>query len=195
MFIELTDHLRCPADHEEQFLVLVPDEVRGRDVWTGSLGCPVCRRSYPVRAGVATFGAAPPMASAATPLDGEAQAALAGLGSPGGYVVLVGGAAARATDLAAALPGVALVLVNPAAGVELPPLASCLVAPRLPLKQNSMRAAILGSGYGEDRAWITDAARVVLPGNRVVGEGSGNDLPGLALAATAGQCWVATRER
>ena len=195
MFIELTDHLRCPAEHEEQFLVLVPAELRGRDVWAGSLGCPVCQRNYPVRAGVAIFGTQPGIASAPTPLDGEAQAALAGLGSPGGYVVLVGGAAARAPDLAAALPGVALVLVNPPDNLALPPLASCLVAPRLPLKQRSMRAVILGSGYGDDRAWITDAARVVLPGNRGVGEGSVGDLPGLALAATAGQCWVATKER
>ena len=26
MFIELTDHLRCPEDHEESFLVLLPDQ-------------------------------------------------------------------------------------------------------------------------------------------------------------------------
>jgi hypothetical protein len=26
MFIELTDHFRCPADHDESFLVLLPIE-------------------------------------------------------------------------------------------------------------------------------------------------------------------------
>jgi hypothetical protein len=25
LFIELTDHLRCPNDHDESFLVLLPD--------------------------------------------------------------------------------------------------------------------------------------------------------------------------
>ena len=29
MFIELTDHLRCPADHEESYLVLLPDRDAG----------------------------------------------------------------------------------------------------------------------------------------------------------------------
>ena len=42
MFIELTDHLRCPADHEEAFLVLLPDQMDGRAVRGGALGCPVC---------------------------------------------------------------------------------------------------------------------------------------------------------
>ena len=41
MFIELTDHLRCPADHEESYLVLLPDEIRERSVRAGRLGCPV----------------------------------------------------------------------------------------------------------------------------------------------------------
>jgi hypothetical protein len=41
MFIELTDHLRCPADHAESYLVLLPEEMRERSVRTGRLGCPV----------------------------------------------------------------------------------------------------------------------------------------------------------
>ena len=46
MFIELTDHLRCPADHTESYLVLLPDEMQDRSVRTGRLGCPVCGRTY-----------------------------------------------------------------------------------------------------------------------------------------------------
>src|SRR2546421_743598 len=57
MFIELTDHLRCPADHEEQFLVLLPDRMEGRSVLSGELGCPVCGRVVRVEEGVADFGA------------------------------------------------------------------------------------------------------------------------------------------
>ena len=48
MFIELTDHLRCPADHDESFLVLLPLDLAGRDVVQGTLGCPVCQREYAI---------------------------------------------------------------------------------------------------------------------------------------------------
>ncbi len=182
MFIELTDHLRCPASHEEQYLVLMPDEMEGRSVRRGSLGCPVCHRSFPIEEGIATFGRAPGIAPTPTRLDPDAQAALAGLGGPGGYLVLVGGAARHADQIAGHLPGIALV-------------GSLLVAPSLPLKTSSMRAAILGPGFGSDPAWVEEAARVVLPGNRVVGEGEAPDHADLELAASADGCWVATRVR
>ena len=81
MFIELTDHLRCPADHDEQFLVLIPELMDGRDVRQGSLGCPVCHRSFPIRDGVATFGRSPATDILSTRLTADAQAALAGLGA------------------------------------------------------------------------------------------------------------------
>jgi uncharacterized protein YbaR (Trm112 family) len=195
VFIELTDHLRCPADHDEQFLVLVPEVMDGRDVRQGSLGCPVCHRSYPIRDGIATFGHAPGEVAAPTRLSPDAQAALAGLGGPGGYAVLVGGAAARADLLAQALPGIGLVLVNPPGNGPDPAFASRLIAPSLPLKTGSMRTAILGPGYGSDPAWVHEAARVVLVGNRVVGEGEAPSVGELELAADAEGCWVAVRGR
>ena len=37
MFIELTDHLRCPGDHDEAYLVLLPDSVVQRSVQSGEL--------------------------------------------------------------------------------------------------------------------------------------------------------------
>ncbi len=192
MFIELTDHLRCPADHDEHFLVLIPDAMNGRDVVRGSLGCPVCQRTYPIDQGVASFGSAGPE-TAPTQLDPDAQAALAGLGGPGGYVVLLGGAAQHADQFAEHLPNVALVLMNAPAASPAVTLGSRLVGPRLPLKSGSMRAALLGPDYGDDPAWVAEAARVVLPGNRVVGEGSPPSLPALELAASAAGCWVATK--
>ena len=42
MHIELTDHLRCPREHAEAFLVLLPDRMDQRRVVAGHLGCPVC---------------------------------------------------------------------------------------------------------------------------------------------------------
>jgi len=56
MFIELTDHLRCPADHDEAFLVLLPDRVEGRSVRTGTLGCPICDRRFALQDGVLDTG-------------------------------------------------------------------------------------------------------------------------------------------
>ena len=97
VFIELTDHLRCPADHEESYLVLLPDRIEDRSVRDGRLGCPVCGRTFVLADGVLDLvDAAPPTpaptrhVSPPTPL-----AALAGLGGPGGYLVLVGAPARR----------------------------------------------------------------------------------------------------
>ena len=57
MFIELTDHLRCPRDHPEAYLVLLPDEVSGRGVRSGQLGCPICGATFRVAEGVAELDA------------------------------------------------------------------------------------------------------------------------------------------
>jgi uncharacterized protein YbaR (Trm112 family) len=195
VFIELTDHLRCPADHEEQYLILVPEEMDGRDVRRGSLNCPVCHRQFPIEDGVARFGRAPGLSGGASHLDAEAIAALAGLGGPGGYLVMVGGVAREAARLADAIPGVAPVLVNPPEEAVEVPFGSRIIAPRIPLKSGSMRAVVLGPGAGSDNAWIAEAARVTLVGNRVVGEGAPPAVDGLELSATADGVWVAVRKR
>ena len=83
MFIELTDHLRCPAEHDEAYLVLLPEQMDGRLVREGSLGCPVCGAVVRVAEGVATFDATLP-STGDTTLTAEAIAALLGLGGPRG---------------------------------------------------------------------------------------------------------------
>jgi uncharacterized protein YbaR (Trm112 family) len=60
MFIELTDHLRCPAEHEESYLVLLPDRMEARSVRSGRLGCPACGRTYAVEEGVLDLGGTSP---------------------------------------------------------------------------------------------------------------------------------------
>lgn len=204
MFIELTDHLRCPADHPEQFLVLMPAQMDGRQVAEGVLGCPVCNRSFPIEKGVARFGASglPRMGERATSgdlsapsLDAAALTALLGLGSPGGYVVLVGSFGQLARELVEVLTGVALVLVNSDAEPGALPFVSSLRAPTLPLKTASMRGVALGSGFAGDPSWVAAAARVVLPGNRVVGQGPEPEETQLEIAASAGGCWVGVRAR
>jgi len=47
--------LRCPARHEEGFLVLSTGEMLGRMVRSGMLGCPVCGKEYPIVKGIVHF--------------------------------------------------------------------------------------------------------------------------------------------
>lgn len=196
MFIELTDHLRCPADHDESFLVLLPDRVEGRSVIEGQLGCPVCGRTFVLSDGVLDTGdMAEPRAFTPSALDAEALTALVGLSGPGGYLTLVGSVADIWKDIAALNPGVALVAVNPGPEVADAPGISVLHSGRIPLKSRSMRGVVLGRPYGDDLHWVGEGARVVLPGLRIVGEGA--DPPGdmIDLMASTGGVWVGTRKR
>ena len=195
MFIELTDHLRCPENHDEAFLVLLPDQVEGRSVRTGTLGCPVCDRRFELRDGVLDTGSAPVAREDGEPtaLTADSLSALVGLGGPGGYLVLVGRPAAAWREVAALTPGVGLVAVNPPSSVQDESGISVIRSARLPLKSNSMRGVVLGPPYGGADDWVQEAARVVLPGLRVVGEGR-NPAPELIdLMASAGGVWVGTR--
>jgi len=195
MFIELTDHLRCVADHEESFVVLLPDEVVDRSVRRGTLGCPMCGAVYRIRDGVLEAGEVPAPSGGEDVPAGDALAALAGLGGPGGYMVLAGAAGGRWSEVSAALPGVHLVLVNPPEGMEEERGMSVLRSRRLPLQSRSMRAVVLGAPFGSEEAWVEDAARVVLPGLRVVGHGEAPATAALDLLAEAEGWWVAQRAR
>ena len=195
MFIELTDHLRCPSNHDEQYLVLLPDRVEGRSVRSGQLGCPVCGRVFRLDDGVFDAGGAPSLTGEPSALTVEALATLAGLHGPGGYLVMVGEPATLAREFADQVPGVALVAVNPPDGVADGDLVSVLRGDLIPLKTRSMRGAILGSSFGGDPYWVREAARVVLPGLRVVGEGPDPAIDQVELMASADGVWVATPRR
>jgi uncharacterized protein YbaR (Trm112 family) len=196
VFIELTDHLRCPSDHDESFLVLLPDRVEGRSVIEGQLGCPVCGRTFQLVNGVLDTGDSPHFSELpASELDAEAVTALAGLSGPGGYLTLVGPVADSWKDVAALNPGVALVVVNPGHEVADAPGISVLHSGRIPLKSRSMRGVVLGRPYGDDLHWVGEGARVVLPGLRIVGEGADPPTDLIDLMASTGGVWVGTRRR
>lgn len=195
MFIELTDHLRCPSDHEEQFLVLLPDTAEARSIRSGQLGCPVCGRIFHLVDGVFDTGDAPPPPTDSGALSADAIGALAGLHGPGGYLVLVGAPGNQSEEISALFPGVALVAVNPPAGVSDANLLSVVRSGALPLKSRSMRGVVLGAPFGADARWVREAARVVLPGLRVVGEGADPSGDTVELLASAGGVWVGTPRR
>jgi uncharacterized protein YbaR (Trm112 family) len=195
MFIELTDHLRCPADHEESYLVLLPGEMRERSVRAGDLGCPVCGRTYSLTEGVLDLGGGQTPLPVGSLLTAEALTALVGLSGPGGYLVLVGNPAGEWREVAQRNRGVGLVAVNPPPDVVDEPGVSVIRASTLPLRSRSMRGVVLGGPFGGDPKWVAEAARVVLPGLRVAGEGP---VPGgsvLELMAAAGGAWVGTPQR
>jgi uncharacterized protein YbaR (Trm112 family) len=196
LFIELTDHLRCPNDHEESYLVLLPDRMEGRAVLTGQLGCPVCGRTFELQNGVLDLGDAPDWSeNNDSILDAAAITALTGLHGPGGYLTLVGNVASIWREIAELNPGVALVVVNPPPGVADAPGISVLRAGRIPLKSGSMRGVVLGKTFGGTEDWISEAARVVLPGLRVVGEGADPSPTVIDLMASADGVWVGTKHR
>ena len=196
MFIELTDHLRCPAAHDESFLVLLPDAVENRQVRSGTLGCPVCNATYPIVEGVARFGVPSVRASVrpSAPPPVAGLAAFLGLSGPGGYVALVGDVAALARELAAAVPGVHFAAIDPPAGTLGSDRVSVLEAPSLPVKARQLRGVILGSGFGDDAAWVGEGVRAVLPGLRVVGAGAAPARDDLQILAAADGWWVGVRK-
>jgi len=195
MFIELTDHLRCPEDHEESFLVLLPDQMEGRSVRSGQLGCPVCGRTFALKDGILDLGDAPEPAAADTKLDADGLTALAGLHGPGGYFTLVGALGSLWKQFQEANPGVALVAVNPPDAVVDAPGISVLRSGRIPLKSRSMRGVALGRPYADDAYWVNEAARVVLPGLRIVGEGADPPADVVELMASADGVWVGSGKR
>jgi len=196
MFIELTDHLRCPHQHDESFLVLLPDSMEGRSVRTGTLGCPGCGRTFQLKDGVLDTGDAPvPESASGSALDADGLTALVGLSGPGGYMTLVGAAGALWSGVAELNPGVALVAVNPPASVADGDGVSVIRSGRLPLKTGSMRGVVLSRPFADDAQWVREAVRVTLPGLRVVGEGKDPPTDIIELLASAEGIWVGTRVR
>jgi hypothetical protein len=120
---------------------------------------------------------------------------LVGLHGRGGYLTLVGAVAALWSELAERNPGVALVAVNPPAEVEDGAELSVLRSGGPPLKTGSMRGVVLSQPFADDPHWVREAARVVLPGLRVVGEGKDPATDIIELLASAEGVWVGTAKR
>lgn len=142
----------CPACRPGQGLVARVDQLEGRRVVEGFLGCPNCEARYPIREGVVRFedeGASP---GAGEPPGDPSEtatvvAALMGLEKNGSGYVLLGHGLARVAGLVASL----------AEGVEVVALARAGEAPG--------RARAPGPG-------------VDVPGSGADAKGPGADAPG-----------------
>lgn len=201
MFIELIDALRCIRPHEDSWLVGAFDEMQGRNIVAGTLGCPVCEASYPIVDGVARFGAPPAGGSFAlevrhTPEEAMRLAAMLDLVTGRGLVVLVGewGVAARA--LSALAEDVQLLLANAppdAVRAGLDAGASALIAPDiLPVAAASCRGVALG-GAAASAAMLASATRALAAGGRLVAPAAAPIPEGMAELARDEQLWVAER--
>ncbi|HKI95946.1 MAG TPA: hypothetical protein VJ992_11720 [Gemmatimonadales bacterium] len=197
MFIELSEYLRCLNAHEDSYLVLATATLRGRDVLAGVLGCPVCRREYQIVLGDAVMG--DPPAAPAPPDDpgvpaGDALQAMLDLASPGGYVMLVGSAASYVKPLGRVLQGVQFIAVNPPSGMRSSATVSVIRSPEIPLKDAMVRGVLVGRECGAP--WLAEAARVVLPGRRVVALREDVDPPAGVTELVRGMgAWVGERGR
>ena len=196
MFIELAEFLRCPADHPETHCVLAPLAIAGRDVVSGIVGCPACRSEYRIEHGVAQFGEPPGRHPAPGPLpQPEVVQALLGIATPGGYVVLIGSAAALASDLARLMSGVHLVAVNAPVSLERGPAVSLLTGhAAVPLRKAMARGVVLGKEFATS-PWTEEAARVLLPGLQLVVLSDRVAIDGTETLATENGMWVGRKAR
>ena len=198
MHIELTEMLRCPEQHREEYLVLSTGEVRHRMVRSGMLGCPVCHREYPILKGIVDFtesgleSNAPPAPGSRLPAP--AVQALLELSGPGGYVVLAGSAARHAGALGDLMAGIHFVGVNAPADLQEQPALSLLIADdKIPLRSNVARGVVIGADLATS-PWLVEAHRVLLRGRRFVVENEEPDLPiGLTKLAAENGVWVGAK--
>jgi len=197
--------LRCPETHEEAFLVMSTGEMVGRMVRSGILGCPVCRREFPIMKGVVQFSAgegAPlrdkntqSLRGAPSPADAQTLQALLDLSGPGGYVVLVGSAARHAVGLAGLMGGIHFVGINapPEVG-ELPVLSLLACETMIPLRGAVARGVVVGPER-TSTAWLGEALRVLLRGRRLVIEDERVTAPaGLKQLAMGEGMWVGEKQ-
>ena len=194
MFIELAEYLRCPRDPGESYCVVLPEEMVGRSVIRGVVGCPATKLEYGIENRVANFipANAPPLPehSDQAPVDAQAVHALLGVTTPGGYIVLLGSAARLGVELSELVGGVHFVGLNVPDGVEPSVAMSVLRGPSpLPLRSSMARGVVIGAEYAVG-SWLAEGSRVLLSGLRVVVFREGGVVPGTRALASGHGLWV-----
>lgn len=191
MFIEMIDVLRCPAPHEDIWLVAAISERADRVVVGGMLGCPICGREYPIVRGVAEFGAgaAPRAAVPAVELADGAMRIGALLAPAEGDTLVLAGEWTRHAEALAALVTIRIYAVNPVAGVgESERVALLTTDGGLPFAPRSLRGVALPSVARERD--VADAVRVLADGGRLVAPVSVAVPPEMEELARDAELWV-----
>ena len=194
VLIELAEYLRCPLDSDESYCVLAAEEVVGRSVVRGTIGCPATRLEYRIEHGIPDFirdeGVPRPTTTDTHRGDAHTVHALLGLTTPGGYVVLLGSAALMAPDLGELIGGVHFVGLNVPKGVDPSPILSVLRGPYpLPLRSSMARGVVVGSEYSVE-PWLSEGGRLLLKGLRIVVLKQGASVSQTDRLASGDGLWV-----
>lgn len=202
MFIELVDALRCPAPHEESWLVASADRMEARHIVTGTLGCPVCHAQYPIANGVVDMRRDRAPAERvprethvqASPPDDEHVLRLAAfleLTDASGFALLLGPWAGYAPALRAQVE-TPLVAIDPDPAISGEPgISVVLTDGEIPVASGSARAVAIDAGSVKRAAAAASVARA-----------KGRIVAPLAVAVPAGvrelardeTLWVGERE-
>jgi uncharacterized protein YbaR (Trm112 family) len=174
MHIEFVDMLRCPRPHEETWLVAAINEMRGRLIVEGKLGCPVCSAEFPIHDGVAIFGERFQPPNASTPvtnvsnLDEAATriAAFLDLSRPG-VSVLLAGDAARAAAAVASLTGARVIALNSPTHASDENVAELEAGMPIPLASSSLDGIALDAAHSV-APMLKEAARLLRPRGRLL---------------------------
>lgn len=198
MFIELVGSLRCVRPHAPEWLVASAERMEARDIVQGVLGCPACGARYPIERGIADFrdagaspGAAPPSSDPELALR---AAALLGLETPGGFVVLAGtwGAAAPAlVDMVERLHVLAIdapETIESGGGVSL-----ALAAGEIPVRAGEARGIVLDAAHAGE-TWLASAVAALRPGLRLVAPATAPVPDGMEELARDDRLWVARKD-
>lgn len=170
---DLLDALRCPAVHEESWLVAVVHSAEGSALIHAELACPVCGAEYRIVQGVAQFAAEttregePPTESVA-PLPEQTLrlAALLGVAESQLPIALIGRYAAMSallTDFVAAPQ----VLVNAGGVPGVLGASRIIVADRLPLGVGTLAAAAIDEVHAS-ATMLESVGRALRMGGRMV---------------------------
>lgn len=189
MFIPLVDLLRCPAAHEETWLVASIDRALERDIKQGALGCPVCLAEYPVREGVVHF-AEPALPPYAAPSESEAIRLAAALDlTDARMTALVHGAWGAHAPLVIGISPAQLLLLNAPDGIASGDGVSLVRASRAPLAHASINAAAIDAAASPEI--VASVVSALRPGGRLLGPVTLDVPAGLAELARDEEVWVA----
>ena len=215
MFIELAGSLRCVHEHEPSWLVASAFRVEDRDIVSGELGCHICGARYPVETGVADFrelGSAatasperapgpPPPPDAPYGADPDElalrTAALLGLTTPGGVIVLAGQWSPAAAPLASGeiAERAHILVLDPTVDVQSGNgISIALSARRPPLRPATVRGMALDASHS-DPLYVASAAEALLPGARLIAPLSAPIPPTLAELTRDPHFWLAEKGR
>jgi len=179
---DLLDALRCPARHDESWLVAMVHVAVGSDLIHADVSCPVCSAEYPIIDGIAYF--APrhqsageeesPQAGTPSAAEGMRLAALLAVIAGGVPVALVGQRALLGPAMAGLVPVPQLHINSPilnatmgATGGEAPATSVLQVAERLPLGVGTVAAIAIDAPHATP-VFLESAVRALRAGGRMV---------------------------